>query len=427
MGEWHSGPEAQYYQDLERAQSGPTETRARAPSIVTPGVEDETEIRLRAVEQRLQAELDAQTMDDTPMASRKPSLDGRTAVVTPNANVSSPDEKHSPAASEKGEDKSAPILQLSQPVGHAACTQALRRRWETFRNSQFERLGDIMASGQLHGHLDELFVEQPQPSFDRMWGADPIRGQLPVMDPNASTKDMLRTMRQRSRTRHGDSPVSPTSPTSPVRGQDHSPPGGDRSSDTEEDEALDFHHSLTRVYSFLFAMNSLIDSIVILHDFTSGVTSEDGKSKKPRKKRLHVHIFEGIRLGRRRRKAQKAEVVMSEQDGDHGREKPMTMREALSTLEGKPFVPVRRTIWERIGAFEMALRSTNSICALKSKQDPRERECDTHPSLQPPVASRSSISSSWSRPRASGRHLTASTVVSSQSLLPCLLRWARPL
>lgn len=381
VGEWRTGPEAQYLQDLERAQSiTQTGTRTRAPSYSVPPAGDDTEGRLRAVQLRLEEELENQTIDDTPMASRRPSFDAHTTSATTRpattlAPTPAPEQTSSSPHSEKenpSEEKGDSILPLSVPASqdNSPCTIALRKRWDLFRTSQFERLGDVMASGALHGGIDELFVEEPQPSMSRTWGPDPVRGDIHNGDhkdhkehATSATYEMLEGLRNRARARGDESPITAI----PKERRGSSASQGHAS--LNEEDTLDAHHSLTRVYSFLFAMNGLVDAIISLHHFTERGIQDGKKAPKPRKKRLHVHISESMRLGRIRRKAEAAEIIMSRQGADDGKEEPMTMREALSTLEGKPYVPVHRSIWQRLGALEMALRSTNSICAFKSARE----------------------------------------------------------
>ena len=81
-----------------------------------------------------------------------------------------------------------------------------------------------------------------------------------------------------------------------------------------------------------------------------------------RHRKLHIHLFPS----RRQRPARGGRLpsTYSADDEDEGEE--LTVKEALSILENRPYVPTKLTFWQRIDAVNQFVKTDDSIYALKT-------------------------------------------------------------
>ncbi|KAG8791858.1 hypothetical protein FRC17_008698, partial [Serendipita sp. 399] len=77
-----------------------------------------------------------------------------------------------------------------------------------------------------------------------------------------------------------------------------------------------------------------------------------------RRRQLHIHFFPGKRQGATRGGRTPSIYTQEEEE--------LSVKEALAILEEKPFVPARRTFWQKVDAVNQFFKTDQSIYALKA-------------------------------------------------------------
>lgn len=261
------------FMDIERQDSKANLSLARRITNSTTGEEDSVDERLNSVSRRLAEELGDDEYSESPTTT----YDEASHTGPRHSRVISTAE-HSPPA---GEDVNSNIdgtvtevaLNRSRPItipttpkpfhNHPTrrspgfCIRSLRRVYDCFASDQHNILVECLVEGNLHGGADDsLRLHDPLPSL-----RDTYRYRyVPVNEPE---KPHSPRVRRRRRTWMESVPPSPVSTPTTTKGEK---PGRSEEifyemmrekslSEQKFDETAEAsHHSLTRVYSFLFAM-----------------------------------------------------------------------------------------------------------------------------------------------------------------------------
>ncbi|KAH8929027.1 hypothetical protein BT69DRAFT_1276681 [Atractiella rhizophila] len=287
----------------------------------------------------------------------------------------------------------------------------LWKDWGAFEKVTYDLIGDSLSSGQLVAGHEDLLVETPLPSLKDLWGYDvPNPKEAREMFPNVTGKHVHHHLRpyQQEGARTSSRRVNLEAPNPAMV------PKGRRGSalsslserrvlerreslrkeeerrdsisgviddvmeeEGAEEEAENSHHSLVRVYSWLFAMRQFSHALKSMHELTTEEKREVGKR---RRKGIHFHIFESIRRDNGCPEAKQmqqegkgkglgAEISKEKQGKGIDQkdvERELSMREALALLEGREYTPEKVTIWHRYSRLEGFLRSPDSIYAIKA-------------------------------------------------------------
>ncbi|GAA5827522.1 hypothetical protein JCM5353_001354 [Sporobolomyces roseus] len=218
-----------------------------------------------------------------------------------------------------------------------------RKAWDAFAQAQSDALVSLIKDGALEVE-DVLRIEDGMPSLAKMY-AD--------RQPKAWTSSLLASPISRLRSRESDHSVaSPTilsvprhsiyeTPLHPVDQTILEEARSDASSTAASDDTVaPCSEALTKSYSLLFGLGQLTEELCKLHDL---VTLE-----RPRR----------IRLFLLRTLVNKFQGLWSTKD-------EMSLQEALATLYGRSYEPIKRPWIKQLARGERWLRSQRSIYAFK--------------------------------------------------------------
>ena len=265
------------YMDLERQESSTTINLARPLTRSTVG-EDSIDERLNSVSRRLAEEIGDEddlfsptaTYDENMAPKSRHSLVAPISAQAPKENpLAAKDGSVSRAGDPTGKESATTTRPTTQPItpktpqtqstrkSPGFCIRCLRQVYDRFASDQHNILVECLMEGNLHGGNDDsLRLHDPLPSLQ-----DTYRYRYVPAD-DADKPRASRFMRRR-RTWMDSVPPSPTSTPTTAKSEKKG-----RSEDVFyemwrektlaeqkfDETAAASHHSLTRVYSFLFAM-----------------------------------------------------------------------------------------------------------------------------------------------------------------------------
>ncbi|GAA5896960.1 uncharacterized protein JCM6883_007067 [Sporobolomyces salmoneus] len=225
-----------------------------------------------------------------------------------------------------------------------------RKAWDAFAQAQSDALVSLIKDGALEVD-DELRIDVGMPSLKTMYAH---------RQPKAWTSSLLSS--PMTRRRSGDSshsvrfsptiftasepsvretPLSPTAQTIPETVEEEGEDGEESSeSDPDEEDVAPCSEALTKSYSLLFGLGQLTDELCRLHDV---VTLE-------RPVLIRPFILQTL--------VDFVKKLWAPKDG-------MSLQEALSTLYGREYRPVKRPWIHKLADGEKWLRSQRSIYAFK--------------------------------------------------------------
>ncbi|GAA5876090.1 hypothetical protein JCM16303_007018 [Sporobolomyces ruberrimus] len=216
-----------------------------------------------------------------------------------------------------------------------------RKAWDAFALAQSEALVSLIKDGALEVD-DVLRIEDGMPSLKTMYAH---------RQPKAWTSSLISSPMTRLRSR--DSSRSVPAPTlfsvseHSIRETPLSPPSGsipedsvDESESSDEEDVAPCSEALTKSYSLLFGLGQLTDELCRLHDV---VTIKRPVLIRPFILRTLIDKFKDL-------------WTPNDQ---------MSLQEALSTLYGREYKPVKRPWVQQLARGERWLRSQRSIYAFK--------------------------------------------------------------
>ncbi|KAF8305566.1 hypothetical protein DL93DRAFT_2089397 [Clavulina sp. PMI_390] len=345
-------------------------TPSRPPPVRRPTMARAfTEEDMKVIGARLLAEVerDAPHPPDVPNSESG----GTTALATPGAGSvllpSTTEEKPKNSFTAKGE---AELLKMR------GCAKRLKKGFLIWEAQQRDVLTDAITGGQLTGGDMTLYVREPRPSIWDAVGPDHVRGHA----VEVNRPDMMMSIRQRRamRAEYGRNEASASALD--VVGGDEDPSGVAHPDTMMRD--MSANHSLMRVFSVIFALDQFTTALAQAHAL---VKETDAKGR-PRRKGLHFHLFESISRKKHIHSDSPLSNTLSRDSDDSNPspevtearavppatnlptipdEKEMTMREAIAHLEGRKYVPIVPTFWQRLKRLEEATHGENSVYALK--------------------------------------------------------------
>ncbi|KZV97308.1 hypothetical protein EXIGLDRAFT_764598 [Exidia glandulosa HHB12029] len=340
LDDYKNQPGYSDYLDLEDQRAGSQDTI----NDVVPGnieglsaeiqrAEQDIEFQLRLVSRRLETEVDGVEDHDE-------SSPATPTVVRSSAPSSRPATGNKPPASEKG--GTPPNATAKGP--HKCGVERIAPTFEKFALVQQHILSEILATGALHGHDQKLRLHLPQPSLHTAWGIGTGGTNTPrtTAPPRRSELDLL------------------------IGRPDERTPEDEE----EEAEQTANHHSLLRVYSFIFAMRIYVQQLEWYHRDAVRFQSDTGKHA-PR--RMQFHFFQrlanphmttlhSINFTPPQAKFAGAPV----EDPVDVDDRDLGFKEAMALLEQRTYTPQKKTLWQRVKQLEHAARSPMSIFALKT-------------------------------------------------------------
>lgn len=257
--------------------------------------------------------------------------------------------------------------------------------WEKYAKSQYSTLGKALVDGKLHGHDDSLRVLDPLPSLYESFGADHPRGNSEGRLAIVEKEGGLFYRRKSSMALDPNNP--PFLNQAKASGVEKSPDISIEVITPENGQDIDkptenTHHSLIRVYSWLYSMENFVMNLrdmhrlVVCEDGAEELAGDEGKKTKggKPKKRFHFHFFESLSRPSKKPSTPKptssgplpsvptGSTILAEDTSA-----PMSLREALAILESKPYTPPPPpSILQRLHSFQMWLERPDSIFALKT-------------------------------------------------------------
>ncbi|TDL22448.1 hypothetical protein BD410DRAFT_748734 [Rickenella mellea] len=216
------------------------------------------------------------------------------------------------------------------------CVRTLRRLFNNFSEDQHQILTKVLISGKLHGEGedDSLHMHDPLPSLSEMYRYRVV----PLTDPDATSGKSIRRRLNGDESGY-DTPAGIDSDAFYELCREKT----DHEKKSSE-MATSSHHSLTRVYSFLFAMEQFVGELEHLYKATRWCATKHG---------LHIHLFESIHRPHRRSLEMGSEVEMS-------------VPEAVALLEHRPYTRPKQNLWQRWEQIELWFRSPISVFAAKT-------------------------------------------------------------
>ncbi|GAA5995637.1 hypothetical protein JCM5350_001633 [Sporobolomyces pararoseus] len=217
-----------------------------------------------------------------------------------------------------------------------------RKAWDAFAQAQSEALISLIKDGALEVD-DELRIEDGMPSLKTMYAH---------RQPKAWTSSLLSSPMTRLKSRDSarsaraptlfsategstrDIPLSPPAPSIP---EDE---GDESESSPDEEDVAPCSEALTKSYSLLFGLGQLTDELCRLHDI---VTIE-------RPVMFRAFILQTL--------VDRVKALWAPKE-------EMSLQEALATLYGREYQPVKRPWIQQIAKGEKWLRSQRSIYAFK--------------------------------------------------------------
>ncbi|TDL26998.1 hypothetical protein BD410DRAFT_783138 [Rickenella mellea] len=330
------------FMDLEE-RIGTDDPKQLSRQTTGTGDVESVDARLNSVAQRLAEEVG----DGSSTAG------GTGSVHTPTAATTTPGSANRESAVDADEDgeKEKEVQSPTSPSSPAApndtqqgtrsststgiCVRTLRRLFNNFSADQHKILTKVIVSGKMHGEDDSLRQNDPLPSLSDMYQYRVV----PVTDSDAKSGKSIRRRRGHGDESGYDTPAAKNGEAfyEIYREKTHH-------EKKSAEMATASHHSLTRVYSFLFAMEQFVGELEQLYKATRWCAS---------KRRLHIHLFESLH-----RPHHKSLEI--------GTEDEMGVPEAVALLEHKPYTRPKKTIWQRWEQLELWFRSPNSIFAAKT-------------------------------------------------------------
>ncbi|KZV83005.1 hypothetical protein EXIGLDRAFT_843280 [Exidia glandulosa HHB12029] len=291
--------------------------------------EKDIDVQLRAVSRRLETEVDGAN-DESAAHSSVPSSRPATDNVQP---VTEKLDAH---------DVTPPTTATTFGVERIAPT------FEKFALVQQHILSEILATGALHGSDQKLRLHLPQPSLHAAWGI------------GTGGTDTPRTTVPRQ---HSELDLLLGRP-------DERTPEEEK----EEAEQTANHHSLLRVYSFIFAMRIYVQQLERYHREAVRFESRTGK---PAPRRLQFRLFQhlanphkttlhSINFTPPQAKFAGSPVEDPVALADEADERDLGFKEAMALLEQRTYTPQKKTLLQRLKQIERAARSPTSIFALKT-------------------------------------------------------------
>lgn len=254
------------FMDLERQHSSDTLSLDRQVTTSTTGGDSVGE-RLNSVSRRLAEEYGEEdipdsavaTFDEAVMTPRVPdTLRSTTEVGTPSHAQDLHINLHALPTERKTENAAAALHGRSQTKSPGFCIRCLRRVYDRFSADQHDILVKCLIKGNLHGADDSLRIGDPLPSLRDMYQYRYV----PSTNDNSENSPVRMRRRRRAWMDSEDGESGSITPI--ITRNERSESKGDEYYELirEKSElerwsdkiATSSHHSLTRVYSFLFAM-----------------------------------------------------------------------------------------------------------------------------------------------------------------------------
>ncbi|WAR60309.1 hypothetical protein PtB15_9B246 [Puccinia triticina] len=229
---------------------------------------------------------------------------------------------------------------------------SIRQHWNNSQMLQHEVIGQIYQSGKIYHPREPLLIDSITTAFRRDFLASEH-----CDDNGRHHSEIISTAYKHS------SLLQPI--LSPVDGLSRDPSHEEFSGTFEKTQLNEYNNdelqrSLLRTFSHSYIMGMFLEDLIELREFVMG-TQGDGN---PRRKKFHTTFWLPLkaRLGCRIQRHSANDPRLST---DQSPEEEMSMREALETLKGKQYVPIKMPLFERVLLIEKLLRSPDSICAFK--------------------------------------------------------------
>ncbi|KAL5513531.1 hypothetical protein ACEPAH_3930 [Sanghuangporus vaninii] len=373
------------FMDVERQESSPSLRLRREPTRAS-SARDTVDERLDYVARRLAEELNGNEIDADgsldALHNDQDIEDGQGTNVQPHSAVGNglPDDhanqdvglsrsgSQSRRYSTSDREKEHEIAS-ARKASPGTCVRSLRRVFDKFCTVQHDIMVRCLSDGQLHGGDDTLRLLEPLPSLKTTYQYRYV--------PSASGPDIRSSSsrpRRRRRSWMDDAldyePATPPTTPDEKQGDIYYEMTREKTKcDHRSDEiTAASHHSLMRVYSFLFTMDQLVSEVEILYHTCKALST----------RRFRIHYFprlsrpdNGILYNANNSPSNRTETSFSLQeehtdDPENANLRELSVAEAVALLEHRTYTRPGPSIFQRIYAAEQWLRGPSSIYAAKT-------------------------------------------------------------
>ncbi|KAH7102865.1 hypothetical protein BKA62DRAFT_92072 [Auriculariales sp. MPI-PUGE-AT-0066] len=230
-----------------------------------------------------------------------------------------------------------------------ACSiETIRPTWNKFAHTQQRILSELLATGMLHSKREKMRLHLPQPSIKTAWAGDRSPRQVSTPTTRKSQRLNLSVLEHLAELNDAEEEAA-------------------RLEEDAETEAN--HHSLLRVYTYIFAMRIYVQQLEWLHE--AATKFQPGPSQPSPRLQLHLlqslqHPWHKARRSLKLTPPAARPAGYESTTGLEDLERELTFKEAMAVIENRQYVPARKTLWQRYKAIEDAARSPTSIFALKT-------------------------------------------------------------
>lgn len=301
------------------------------------------------------------------------------------------------------------------------CILSLRHVFDTFAADQHSILSRALISGGLHGADDSLRIAEPMPSLRETYNYRYVPSSVVEAEGKGRRRARKRRRRQwmdvgaegdegtGSVSYAGSGAETPVGTSVSTKGAGHNVKGTDvgvdggreeefyeilrvKSENEQRSDAVSTasHHSLTRVYSFVFAMeyvlsflSALIQKLMVSLHYRQFVNELEqlyyACKNKPMERKFHVHLFETLHRPHTKPRpstrpspsflptttpipAAPPSTVQIDTQTAHD----LSVSEALALLEHRPYVPPQHSFVQRLERAEQWFREPTSVFAAKT-------------------------------------------------------------
>ncbi|KAH7097462.1 hypothetical protein BKA62DRAFT_774265 [Auriculariales sp. MPI-PUGE-AT-0066] len=332
-------PEYRQYMDVEAQQ--PNRSSESVTETVAPGLESEDPEALSEQMQRAEQDVELQLA----IVSKRLEHEVR---HTDDSTVQSPVDGRSIAAPETpraftADDVEAICKKTKEGLTCHCGVEKMMPMWNNFALTQQRILSELLSTGMLHGRDDKMRMQMPQPSVQATWSG--------ARTPREGVNQRVSRRHPPSGTGAGagESLATPISPRShapsiieTALGEDEDDLEGTKmAEDDAETEAN--HHSLLRVYTFIFAMRIYVQQLEWYHQAAVKFRPDSDNKKHP-SRRLQVHFFQQLHNPWGKAvKALKLTPPSARSEGDESTttlpntEQELSFKEAMALLENRTY------------------------------------------------------------------------------------------
>ncbi|KAL5492777.1 hypothetical protein ACEPAI_4224 [Sanghuangporus weigelae] len=250
-----------------------------------------------------------------------------------------------------------------------ACVRSLRRIFDNFCTVQHDIMVRCLSDGQLHGGDDTLRLLEPLPSLKATYQYRYV--------PSASGPELTTSSSRPRRRRRSwmddvldDGPATPPATPYEKQGDIYYEMAREKTKcdHTSDEITAASHHSLMRVYSFLFTTEQLVSEVETLYHTCKALSTP----------RLRIHYFPRINrpdngflynvnnLPTKRKETSFSLREERTDDPESASFRELSVAEAVALLEHRTYTRPGPSIFQRIYAAEQWLRGPSSVYAAKT-------------------------------------------------------------